>query len=195
MKISESMTTPELSVVNVMAAFNPPVLLRLSRLDIAMTDAGCLECEDEREWKLGPVVTLELANREWHRRLDLAEEVKARVLIEPQVQTEHAQTRAIVQRGVLVDGFALELDDLSHQSGRRRPVRPSRTASAVAAGDEAISWGYGMPMSRNTRWMVWALTRMPCTRSHPGDIGYGQQQRFTEEQVSHVDQPKVTRKG
>jgi hypothetical protein len=51
-----------------------------------MTNAGGVEREHEGQRELRTVVALQLSNRERHRRLDLAEEVEARVLIEPRIQ-------------------------------------------------------------------------------------------------------------
>jgi hypothetical protein len=133
------MTTPEFLVVNAMAVLDLPVLLGPSGLDIAMPDARRLEGAHDRERKFHPVVALELPNRERHRRLHLAEEIEAGVLILSRIEAAPAQPRAIVQYRVQVDRFASKLHDLDVDLHRFAGVRPSRTASVGAVCGEAVS--------------------------------------------------------
>src|SRR5262245_16224627 len=68
----EALTTPELVVVNAVTAFDLAVLFRAARPDVAMADAAALPREDEREWKLGAVIGLDLADRDGNVRVTSA---------------------------------------------------------------------------------------------------------------------------
>ena len=104
-----------------MTALNFPVLLRTTRLDVAVAHAGGLHGQLKRERELRPVVALNLPNGERKRVRQLAENIEAGVVIESRVEPKHAHPRAIVQCGVLKDFLLRQLHDFDvHLDGVAR---------------------------------------------------------------------------
>jgi hypothetical protein len=91
-------------LVNPVTAFDLAVLLRPARSDVAMANTSRLYGQRERQWELGAVVTLQLADPKGEPSLHVTEEMQAGVLILPRVQAQDAQAGAVIQRGVLKDG-------------------------------------------------------------------------------------------
>lgn len=108
----ELMAAPELFVIDAVAGFDLATLLGPARLDVAVANAVGLDGEAEGQRKLCPVVALELPNREREHLLELLKEVQAHVLIEPRIEAQDAEARAVVQCRVLEDSGPLQLDDL-----------------------------------------------------------------------------------
>ena len=73
----EVMTTPELLVVDAMASFHLPVLLRPPWFDVPVPNPSRLHGKLKGERKLGPVVALQFADRERQRGAQFAKEMQA----------------------------------------------------------------------------------------------------------------------
>jgi hypothetical protein len=116
----ELMAAPEL-VVDAVAAFDCAALLGCARLDVAAANAVGLDGEAECQRKLCSVVVLELPDREREHLLEFLKEVQARALVEPRIEAQDAEVRAVVQGRLLEDSLPLQLDDLDvHLDGISR---------------------------------------------------------------------------
>src|SRR5947209_13006744 len=90
-EIVESLTAPELLVVNPMTALHLAVLLRAPGLDVAVPNPQRLHGEGKGEGKLMPVVALELPDREGERAAQLAQKRQARALVQPAIEPQNAK--------------------------------------------------------------------------------------------------------
>jgi hypothetical protein len=97
----EVVPIPKLLGINPVAALDLAVLFRMPRLNVPMPDAGLLHGQGDGQRGLGAVVRLQAADGKWKLAPDLPEELEAAELVMPGIQPEHAQSRAIVQGGVL----------------------------------------------------------------------------------------------
>ena len=70
-EIVEAPPTPELLLIDSVAAFDLAVLLGAPRLDVAVPNPKRFDGEGEGERELLPVVALELADPEWKRPVKL----------------------------------------------------------------------------------------------------------------------------
>src|SRR5262252_5116571 len=106
------MASPDLLAVDAVAALDLAVLLRPARLDVAVPHAGSLYSQLKRQWKLGPVVALNLTDRERERVGQLPEKLETRVMVLAREQPQHPHARGVVQGGVLKHPLLRQLDDL-----------------------------------------------------------------------------------
>jgi transposase len=96
-KIGESLASPELLVIDPMTAFYLAILLRASRLDVAVANPQCLHGQGKSEGELVPVVALELADPERKRPTQLSQERKARALVQPTIEPQERKPRAVIE--------------------------------------------------------------------------------------------------
>ena len=100
-EVVESLTAPELLVVNAMTALHLAVLLGAPGLDVAVPDPERLHGERKGEGKLMPVVALKLPDRERKRAAELAQKRQARALVQPAIEPQDAKPCAVIEGGVL----------------------------------------------------------------------------------------------
>ena len=112
-EVHKAMASPELFLVDAMAAFHLAVLLRTPRPDEAMPDPRGLDREHEVEWELPAVVALQFADPEGQRPLELAQERHAGALVQPPVETQNPKAGAVVQGGVLERSAARDFHELN----------------------------------------------------------------------------------
>src|SRR5262249_12178815 len=82
-------------------AFDLPVLLRPSWPDVAMFNPERLDREHKGKRELASVVTLQLPDPEGERPAELGQEREAGALVQPAIQPQDPEARAVVERGVL----------------------------------------------------------------------------------------------
>ena len=112
LKVRELLASPELLVIDPVTAFHLSVLLRPSRADVAMADPRRLHGQRELERKLPPVVALEAPNGKGKGAPELGQEGQAGPVVQPTVQPQDAEPRAIIQGRVLERPLPRNLDEL-----------------------------------------------------------------------------------
>src|SRR5215475_6672000 len=110
-EVVEAPAAPELLLIDSVAAFDLAVLLRTSRLDVAMADPQRLHGERKGKRELLPVVALQLPDSEGEPPAELGQEGETRTLVQPPIEPQDPKARAVIERGVLEGPPARDLHE------------------------------------------------------------------------------------
>ena len=101
LKVRELLSTPKLLVIDAVAPLHLAVLLRAPGADVPMPDPRRLHGQRELERKLPPVVALEAPNGKGEGTSELVQKGQAGPVVQPPVQPQDTEPRAIIQGRVL----------------------------------------------------------------------------------------------